>query len=247
MIDLSNKKVIITGGSGLIGRSILKDLIRCRAFVINLDLVKSDLESEHMSCDITSIKQVETCISEIIHRHERIDGLINNAYPRTNDWGQTDFINTSHNSDYDNLNWQLTNQIHITRLLIKNAVTNSYTLSIVNIGSIYGSVANDLSLYDDIGLNPPPIYTAIKGGLVNFTKFLASAYGKVGIRANCVSPGGIIDKQNQVFIKRYNERVPMRRMGFPDDISPTVCFLISDLAGYITGQNINIDGGWTSI
>ena len=76
---------------------------------------------------------------------------------------------------------------------------------------------------------------------------MASYYGKSGIRFNCVSPGGIEDSQSETFIASYNNKCPMGRMGRPDDIAPSVSFLLSTKSKYITGQNIAVDGGWTSI
>ena len=119
--------------------------------------------------------------------------------------------------------------------------------SILNIASIYGVVGNDFTLYEDYGGTSPAAYSAIKGGIINFTRYLASYYGKDGIRINCVSPGGIKDNQHPSFIERYESKVPMRRMGQPDDIAPAVSFLLSDEAKYITGHNLMVDGGWTCI
>ena len=96
-------------------------------------------------------------------------------------------------------------------------------------------------------INSPAAYTAIKGGIINFTRFLASYYGRFGVRANCVSPGGIFDNQNPVFVNNYEERVPMKRMGKPEDVAGPVSFLLSDDAAYITGHNLLVDGGWTCI
>ena len=93
----------------------------------------------------------------------------------------------------------------------------------------------------------PAAYSVIKGGLINFTRYLASYLGSKKVRVNCVSPGGIFDNQNPIFIDNYIKKVPMKRMGLPKDISPTVAFLLSDESSYITGQNIAIDGGLTSI
>jgi NAD(P)-dependent dehydrogenase (short-subunit alcohol dehydrogenase family) len=93
----------------------------------------------------------------------------------------------------------------------------------------------------------PAAYSAIKGALINFTRYLASYFGPKQIRVNAVSPGGIYDNQNELFVQNYSKKVPMRRLGTPEDISPTVAFLLSDDAKYITGQNIIIDGGWTAI
>ncbi len=76
---------------------------------------------------------------------------------------------------------------------------------------------------------------------------MASYLGPKKVRVNAVSPGGIFDGQNETFVNNYNDKVPMGRMGLPEEISPTVAFLLSDDASYITGQNLIIDGGWTAI
>lgn len=84
----------------------------------------------------------------------------------------------------------------------------------------------------------------VKGGIINFTKYLASFYGKRNIRFNCVSPGGIYNNQNEQFVKNYNAMVPLQRMGTPADIAPSVIFLLSPASAYITGHNLIVDGGW---
>jgi NAD(P)-dependent dehydrogenase (short-subunit alcohol dehydrogenase family) len=83
--------------------------------------------------------------------------------------------------------------------------------------------------------------------LVNLSRHLAAIYGQYGVRINCVSPGGIFDHQPDAFVKTYEMKVPMKRMGVPSDISPAVSFLLSDAAAYITGHNLIVDGGWTAI
>ena len=119
--------------------------------------------------------------------------------------------------------------------------------SLVNFASIYGVVGNDFNIYEGLNMHPTPAYPAIKGGIVNLTRYLASFFGKYNVRVNSLSPGGIFDHQNPEFVKRYEKQVPMKRMGTPQDIAPVACFLVSDGAGYLTGQNILVDGGWTSI
>ena len=114
-------------------------------------------------------------------------------------------------------------------------------------GSIYGVVGNDLTIYEHSGIGTAAPYAAIKGGIINLTRYLASYYGRQGVRVNCVSPGGIFDHQNPIFVANYENKVPMGRMGNPDDIAPSVSFLLSDEAKYITGQNLIVDGGWTAI
>ena len=119
--------------------------------------------------------------------------------------------------------------------------------SIINIASIYGVVGPDFTVYDKTSLTMPAGYSAIKGGLINLTRYMASYFGPNNIRVNCVSPGGIFDNQDINFVKNYMKKVPLGRMGLPEDIAPSVAFLLSDDSKYITGQNLIIDGGWTAI
>ena len=121
------------------------------------------------------------------------------------------------------------------------------TGSIINMASVYGIVGPDFTVYEDTSMTMPAAYSAIKGGIVNFSRYLASYLGPNNIRVNTVSPGGIFDSQNPTFVANYNKKVPMRRMGQPKDIAPVISFLLSEDASYITGQNIAVDGGWTAI
>lgn len=118
---------------------------------------------------------------------------------------------------------------------------NQKSASVINIASIYGIVGNDFSLYENTSLTYPVAYSAIKGGLINMNRYLASYFGENQIRFNCVSPGGVFDNQSEVFVENYKKKVSLKRMTTPLDIAPTVSFLLSDKTEYITGQNIAID------
>ena len=84
--------------------------------------------------------------------------------------------------------------------------------SVINITSIYGVVGADFTVYEGTVGTSPAAYSAIKGGLINFTRYLASYFGKYNIRVNCVSPGGIFDKQNSVFVKNYQNKTRMKKV-----------------------------------
>jgi len=119
--------------------------------------------------------------------------------------------------------------------------------SIINISSIYGMVANDPSLYEGTGMKQPPDYTFIKAGMINFTRYLANYYGKRGVRANCICPGGYFNEQPESFLRNYNKRCPLGRMLNDEDIKGAIVFLASDASEYITGAALMVDGGWTSL
>jgi NAD(P)-dependent dehydrogenase (short-subunit alcohol dehydrogenase family) len=243
---LKNKIIIVTGGNGLLGKSIIKRLTLEGAFCINFEINhKTNGDLSQVYCDITNVESIDNALGLVISKYSKIDGLINNAYPRTNDWGNK-FEEIEINSWKNNLDWQLNSYFYITQKVLVQ-MEHQKSGSIVNMASIYGVVGADFSVYEGTSMTMPAAYSAIKGALINFTRYLASYFGPKQIRVNAVSPGGIFDNQNEVFVENYSKKVPMRRLGTPEDISPTVAFLLSDDAKYITGQNIIIDGGWTAI
>ncbi|MDO8269082.1 MAG: SDR family oxidoreductase [Candidatus Levybacteria bacterium] len=243
---LKDKVILVTGGKGLLGRAIVNDLRAKGAIAIKSDLFHSGkLDEFDLHCDITSMDSIKEAIAWLVNRFGRVDGWVNNAYPRTKDWG-ADFLDMQEDSLKKNVDWQLNSYILCCQQIIKQMIKQK-SGAIVNMASIYGVVGNDFTIYKDTGLTPPAAYPAIKSGLIGFSRFLASKYGELGIRTNVVSPGGIFDHQHAEFVKRYEEKVPMKRMGTPEDIAPAVSFLLSEEAKYITGQNLVVDGGWTAI
>lgn len=241
---LDNKVIVVTGGNGLLGSAMIEDIRRKGGIGISADLA-SENSDDNVYSDITSLDSIRETVDFISQKYGRIDGWVNNAYPRTPDWGN-DFLDIDEESLDKNIKWQLNSYILCCQEVIKEMLKEKRG-SIINIASIYGVVGNDFTIYEDTNINPPAAYTAIKGGLINFTRYLASKYGKEGIRVNTVSPGGIFDNQPKKFVEAYEKKVPLKRMGKPIDIAPAVSFLLSEEAKYITGQNLIIDGGWTSI
>ena len=246
MNRLADQVIIVTGGSGLLGKSILELIKKEGGFYVNADLnheTSNDLSQVH--CDITDETSVKNCISLVLGRFGKINGLVNNAYPRTADWGKK-FEDIEYESWQKNIDWQLNSYFYFIQQ-VAAVMTKVNAGSIVNMASIYGMVGPDFTVYDGTTMTMPAAYAAIKGGLINLTRYLAAYLGPSNIRVNSVSPGGIFDHQNPVFVENYTKKVPMRRMGLPEDISPLIVFLLSDEARYISGQNIAVDGGWTSI
>ena len=245
---LKDKIVILTGASGLIGKATRSHLLLNGAKVISVDKnMITDPESLSYNYDITDEKEIDSLLTEVMNNHGRIDGLVNLAYPRTKDWGLK-FEDISLDSWRKNVDMQMNSVFYICQQ-VSEIMRKQQKGSIVNIASIYGVVGNDFTLYEGYGGTSPAAYSAIKGGIINFSRYLASYYGKFNIRVNCVSPGGILDEKNQhpSFIERYSEKSPLKRLGCPEEIAPAITFLLSDEASFITGHNLMVDGGWTAI
>lgn len=245
---LKDKVVIVTGGSGLIGRYIVQEIRDNGGIAISAEIsVTTNIDKGEINCDITSESSVESLINVVLTKYGRIDGLVNNAYPRTKDWGNK-FEDIPLDSWRENVDIQMNSVFNISQKVLE-IMRKQQKGSIVNIASIYGVVGNDFTLYEEYGGTSPAAYSAIKGGIINFTRYLASYYGKYNIRVNCVSPGGILDEKNQhpSFIKKYSDKSPLKRLGKPEEIAPAISFLLSDEASFITGHNLMVDGGWTAI
>lgn len=244
---LKDKIIIITGGNGLIGKELVIKARSQGAIVINAEInAKTDFDSGIVSCDITNDSQVSNLFDLVLEKYGKIDGVVNNAYPRTKDWGAF-FEDINPDSWRKNVDMQMNSTFVICQKALE-IMKNQKFGSVVNITSIYGVVGNDFTVYENTGgMTSPAAYSAIKGGIINFSRYLASYYGKHNVRVNCVSPGGIFDNQNEMFVSNFVSKVPMKRMGNPDDISGPVAFMLSDESKYITGQNLIVDGGWTAV
>jgi len=241
---LKDKYIIVTGGCGILGETIVNEIKGEGGTAINLDISIKKNEDHSYYFDLTEVNFIKK-LKKILIKYDRIDGLVNAAYPKTNDW-KLKPEDVSELSFKTNVDWQLNSVFFIIKEVVEKMKRKS-SGSVVNIASIYGMVGNDIKIYKNTLLSPPIAYSAIKGGLINMNKYLASYYAEFNLRFNCVSPGGIFNKQDSNFIENYNKRVPLGRMGAPIDIAPIVCFLLSDKSSYITGQNIAVDGGWTAI
>ncbi|MBE3094971.1 MAG: SDR family oxidoreductase [Actinobacteria bacterium] len=242
---LKNKIAVVTGGFGLIGTSIVDGLFQAGAIVYIADLIQKETESgKWIPLDISDSNSIKSCIKTIISNEGKIDIWINCAFPRTEDWS-TKFEDVKEESLKKNIDMHLNGYILCCQEITKQMKKQRNGV-IINFGSIYGVVGPDFSIYDGTDMTMPMAYAAIKGGIINFTRYLATYYAKYGIRVNAICPGGIYDKQPISFVKKYSKRTPMGRMGNPDEIAGPIIFLSSDASSYITGHILMVDGGWTA-
>ncbi|MBN2458163.1 SDR family oxidoreductase [Candidatus Woesearchaeota archaeon] len=256
--NLNDKVIVITGGAGLIGRAFVQGCAEKGARVIIADvdekegqrLVKDvkgktgNNEIIFIRCDINNKDNIDGLIKAVIMKYGVIDALVNNAYPRNRNYGKR-FEDVRYEDFCENININLGGLFLVTKE-IADVMKKQKKGNIINIASIYGVFAPDFEVYKGTKMTMPIEYSAIKGAVVNMTRYLASYLGKYNIRVNAISPGGVFNNQPPGFVKRYSKKVVLgNRMAGTDDICGVLAFLLSDQAGYITGQNIIVDGGWS--
>ncbi|MFC7203585.1 oxidoreductase [Haloferax namakaokahaiae] len=251
-LELSDHVSVIAGGAGLIGSEVSRGLAECGANVVIADPSEngSDLADElgnhvhHVPTDVTDPESVDSLFEGVISEYGRIDSLVNTAYPRNEQYG-VKFEEVTFEDWNENLSLHLGSYFYTSKCAAIQMQSQSEGGSIVNFGSIYGIEAPDFTIYDGTTMTSPVEYSAIKAGIINFSRYLASYFGPNGVRANTVSPGGVFNNQNDNFVKRYEKQTPIRRMATPEDLVGPVLFLVSDASRYVTGHNLVVDGGWT--
>jgi NAD(P)-dependent dehydrogenase (short-subunit alcohol dehydrogenase family) len=251
MFSCGNKVAVVTGGAGLIGWEIAKGLgeFGAKIYIADTDGKKAeeqikDTGMRFICLDIASEDSVEKAFNELIKCEGKIDILVNSAYPRTGDWGLK-LENIPFDSWKENVNSHLGGYFLCCRIAAEQMKQQGGGV-IINLASTYGVVAPDFSIYDGMDMTMPVAYSAIKGGIITFTKYLATYYAKYNVRVNSISPGGVFDNQPPSFVERYSKKTPLGRMARTDEIVCGVIYLASEASSYVTGHNLIIDGGWTA-
>jgi len=254
---LDNKVTVVTGGSGVIGKELVKGLAESGASVILADsnkkkgkndaeeMKKEGLKVKYKFLDIIDEKSVNDLIRYIDKEYGKLDIWINSAYPRTEDWGKK-LEDVTVSSLQKNVHMHL-NGYFLCCQKCAEYMKNQKNGSIINFSSIYGIVGPDFSIYEGTEIINTPIYASIKSGIIGFTRYFASYYGKHNIRVNCISPGGVYDNHSEKFVENYSKKTPLNRMANKEDIVGGAIFLSSDASTYVTGHNLVIDGGWSII
>lgn len=232
--NLKNKNVIITGSDGQIGSHLVQIFKLAGSNVIGLD--------KH-NCEIRNDSDVKDKFKKIFDKYGSIDVLINNAGISTFDYFLDRKVSDFHNVQYTNTCGTFSCIKEYVRNFDKH---NQDAGSIINVGSIYGVVSSDPRIYTDCDRMSPEVYGATKAGIIQMTKYFSVHLASRNIRVNCISPGGVFNNQGKDFVKNYSERCPMNRMATVDDLSGPFLFFASNLSGYVTGQNLLVDGGFTS-
>lgn len=254
---LKNKVVVITGGAGLIGKEFVKAVIENGGIAIIADIneeiglrVKNDLSQElnsknidFVKLDITSKESLNECIQYLDKKYQRIDALVNNAYPKNKNYGK-DFFELEYTDFVENTGLNLGGYFTASQQFAKYFKKQNHG-NIINISSIYGVVAPKFEIYDGTNMSMPVEYAAIKSGLIHLTKYMAKYFKGMNIKVNTLSSGGILNNQPKEFLEKYNSYATSKGMLDAEDLQGTLIYLLSDMSKYVNGQNIIVDDGWS--
>ncbi|MCX4364365.1 MAG: SDR family NAD(P)-dependent oxidoreductase [Bacilli bacterium] len=228
-MDLKNKVAIVTGGSNGIGEAIVKKLESLGAEVIVFDIKKPKSALKYYKVNITSDAEIKEAVGQI----DKVDILVNNAGVYFEK-----YIEDTLDEDIDKMvDINIKGTFKVTRNLIGKLKESKGC--IVNIASCLGLVPELTS----------PLYCTTKAGIIMFTKCLAQEYANLGVRVNCVLPGPTMTELLEKSFKdeeqknRCANRIPIKRIGTPEEVANVVAFLSSSEASYVTGGIYAVDGG----
>ncbi len=259
-MNLQRRVALITGGAGHIGQAMAEALAELGVAIALLDRDHDAVMniSEHLQSyynietlpivmDLEDEKAVQTVPSQVVDRFGGFNILINNAAfvgdSKLVGWA-TEFREQS------SATWRQALEVNLTSVFVLSQ-TSSDILGqsgngvIINVGSIYGVVGPDPSLYAGTTMGNPAAYAASKGGLLQLTRWLATTLAPA-VRVNAISPGGVWRNQADTFHQRYIQKTPLGRMATEEDFKGAVAYLASDLSAYVTGHNLVVDGGWST-
>jgi NAD(P)-dependent dehydrogenase (short-subunit alcohol dehydrogenase family) len=256
--NLAGRKALITGAAGNLGKVFANTLAELGADLILVDLFESNLEFlrnqlitdwgvnvDYYVCDLEVQDSRVDLIQRVISSNGGLNILINNAaLVGTSDlsgWN-VPFAEQSIETWRRALEVNLTAAFELSQGLLP-LLRESQGGSIVNISSIYGIHAPVWGLYEGTSMGNPAAYGVSKAGLIQLTRWLATLIAPE-VRVNAIAPGGIFRNQEEVFVKRYERMTPLGRMACADDFCGAIAYLTSDASRYVTGQVLQIDGGW---
>lgn len=266
LFRLDGRVAVITGGAGLLGYQHAATIAGLGGIPVLLDINAEALATnaarlaEETDClapsyevDITDLQALEAVGQQLLADHGRVDILINNAArnPKVESAGDKDFSRLEH---FPWEQWQLDLDVGLGGAFNCAKVFGAQMARqgrgvIVNIASDLGVIAPDQRLYRVEGREAdqqpvkPVTYSVVKHGLIGLTKYLATYWCEQGVRCNALSPGGVYAGQNDVFVSKLTQLIPLGRMAEADEYRGAIAFLCSDASTYMNGANLVMDGG----
>jgi NAD(P)-dependent dehydrogenase (short-subunit alcohol dehydrogenase family) len=271
--NLSNRVAIVTGGPGLLGKEFCRTLAEAGASVVVADinadsvngvtkaLIEKGYHALGVATDVTQPESVQALVEVTLDTFGRLDILVNSAAldPKFDPEALAEMAKRGTVSgafeDYPLESWKAALDVNLTGMFlccqaaVKPMLAQGKKGSIINICSTYGLVAPDQRIYQREGNQTsfkPVYYSVTKAGVLGLTRYLAAYYAGTDIRVNSLTPGGVYNNHDDVFLKAYSARTIMGRMAKKDEMNGALLFLASDASSYMTGSNLVVDGGWTA-
>jgi len=255
MHSLQDKVVVVTGGSGFIGSNFVRAIAEHGSIAVVADIDSDACQRvanevgklfpkrvTGVTLDITDKASITSLIHQLSTQYDRIDAVVNCAYPRNRNYGRK-LEDVTYEDFCENTNLHLGGYFLVAQQFALYFQQQGWG-NIVNMGSIYGTMAPRFEVYSGTKMTMPVEYAAIKAALIQMTRYFAQYFKGQHIRVNSLSPGGIIDAQPKSFLEAYNAFCNEKGMLDPTDITGSLLFLLSDDSKYVTGQNIIIDDGF---
>lgn len=267
--DLSGKTALITGAAGLLGMEHAAALLELKCNVVLTDINLSALEAARNKLltefltpqihihvmDVTNLNSIQTVQDSLKNENIRVDILVNNAAIDPKVKKEQGIEESSRLENFPLDQWNLQIAVGLTGAFLCSQVFGA-AMALDEKGGVILNIASDLSvispdqrLYRKEGLaeNRQPVkpvtYSVIKAGLAGLNRYIATYWADKGVRSNALSPGGIYTGQNEEFVMKLTNLIPMGRMAAKEEYRGAVQFLCSDASAYLNGQNIVMDGG----
>jgi NAD(P)-dependent dehydrogenase (short-subunit alcohol dehydrogenase family) len=243
--ELDGRVAVVTGALGKLGPLWREALAAAGARVVGIDLAPG---ADYVG-DVTDRAAMTGVREQIEAEHGPVEILVNNAgidQPPSSDAGGTAV------EEIDLAEFERVLDVNVGGTFVCTQVFGARMRdagrgTIVNIGSLYASIAPEPAFYDHIpGFLKPPAYGASKAAVVNLTRYFARLWGPHGVRVNALSPGGVLGGQDEQFLAKFSARTPLRRLAEADDLTGPLLFLASDASRYVTGHELRVDGGFTA-
>ncbi len=252
---LDGKTIVIAGAGGRIGREIVTGARQLGANVVAADVgppaiaaladhFAGDAGIAVVKADIGDATSIAGLLASAEARFGAVSGAVNTAYPRNSRYGAA-FPDVTYADFAENVGLHLGGYFIFMQQCAAYARAGGGDFAMVNLSSIYGSMAPRLELYEGTAMTMPVEYAAIKAGLEHVTRYVNAYMKGTRFRANCVSPGGILAGQDERFLERYARHTMHKGMLDSRDVVGAVLFALSDSSRYMVGQNIIVDDGFS--